>query len=84
MGRNEVQAKEVICIILKKGRISQRFKMKIQKEEIPMIVDNSIKCLGKWFDATLKDTGQVKSIQPTVKSWLKKVDKITLPGKYKA
>ena len=46
------------CLILKKDRINQQIKLKVQSEEIPTIVDNPIKCLEKWFDATLKDTNR--------------------------
>ena len=72
------------CLVLKKGIISQQFKMKVQSDDIPTIVNNPIKCLGKWFDSSLTDSNQTNKLEPTVTSWPKKVDKIGLPGKYKA
>ncbi|VDI43606.1 Hypothetical predicted protein [Mytilus galloprovincialis] len=71
-------------MILKKGKITTKFQLKIQGDEIPTIVDNPIKCLGKWFDDTLKDNTSVKTVQSQVVEWLKKVDKSGLPGKFKA
>ena len=43
------------CLVVKKGKITQRFRLKIQEEEIPSIIDNPIKCLGKWYDDTSRD-----------------------------
>ena len=57
--------------------------MRIQDEVIPTIVDNPIKCLGKWFDESLTDRSSVKDIKVQVQAWLKKVDGSGLPGKYK-
>ncbi|XP_063436214.1 uncharacterized protein LOC134717649 [Mytilus trossulus] len=71
-------------MILKKGKITTKFQLKIQGDEIPTIVGNPIKCLGKWFDDTLKDNTSVKTVQTQVVEWLKKVDKSGLPGKFKA
>ncbi|CAC5418540.1 unnamed protein product [Mytilus coruscus] len=71
-------------MILRKGQITTKFQLKIQGDEIPTIVDNPIKCLGKWFDDTLKDNTSVKTVQTQVVEWLKKVDKSGLLGKFKA
>jgi hypothetical protein len=43
------------CLVVRKGKVIYRFKLTIQKEEIPSFVNNPVKCLGKWFDSTLKD-----------------------------
>ncbi|CAC5382861.1 unnamed protein product [Mytilus coruscus] len=56
----------------------------LRSKEIPTIVDNPIKCLGKWFDETLKDNSNLKTVQTQVAEWLMKVDKRGLPGKFKA
>ncbi|XP_033725208.1 uncharacterized protein LOC117315172 [Pecten maximus] len=70
-------------LVLKKGRICQ-VKLKVQDEEIPTLVNNPIKCLGKWFDQSLSDNASVKNTLSQAKSWMKKVDGSGLPGKYKA
>ncbi|XP_071124333.1 uncharacterized protein [Mytilus edulis] len=71
-------------MILKKGQITTKFQLKLPGDEILTIVDNPIKCLGKWFDDTLKDNTSVKTVQTQVVEWLKKVDKSGLPGKFQA
>ncbi|XP_078322870.1 uncharacterized protein LOC144622162 [Crassostrea virginica] len=50
-------------MIIKKGRISEKFQLKVQGENIPSIVDEPIKCLGKWFDDTLTDKNKIENIQ---------------------
>ncbi|CAC5418547.1 unnamed protein product [Mytilus coruscus] len=73
-----------ILLALEEGQKTTKFQLKIQGDEIPTIVDNPIKCIGKWFDDTLKDNTNVKTVQTQVSEWLKKVDKSGLPGKFKA
>ncbi|XP_033747101.1 uncharacterized protein LOC117332324 [Pecten maximus] len=72
------------CLILKRGKVTRRFKLSIQQEEIPTIVDNPIKCLGKWFDASLNDSRNIKRLQTQVEEGLRKIDKTGLPGKFKS
>ena len=62
--------------------------MQIQGKEIPSIVGNPIKSLGKWFNESLTDK---ESIEDTKKKllyiqlgWLRTVNGSGLPGKYKA
>ena len=59
-------------------------KMKIQGEEIPSIVGNPIKCLGKWFQGSLKDKESIDDTKKKLLSWLRTVEGSGLPGKYKA
>ena len=71
-------------MIIKKVQISQQFQLKVQGEVIPSIVENPIKCLGKWFDDTLGDKNSIEMTQKQVKDWLKRTEDSGLPGKYKA
>ncbi|CAC5403354.1 unnamed protein product [Mytilus coruscus] len=82
--RMKFKPKKSRSMILRKGQITTKFQLKIQGEEIPTIVDNPIKCLGKWFDDTLKDNSNMKTVQTQIAEWLKKADKSRLPGKLKA
>ncbi|CAC5418562.1 unnamed protein product [Mytilus coruscus] len=84
LARMKFKPRKSRSMILRKGQITTKFQLKIQGDEIPTIVDNPIKCLGKWFDDTLKDNTSVKTVQTQVVDWLKKVDKSGLPGKFKA
>jgi len=68
-------------LIIKKGNPTDRFTHRVHNEEIPSIMKSPIKCLGKWFDASLQDRDNVKKLVTQVEDGLKKID---LPGKYKA
>ncbi|XP_060556916.1 uncharacterized protein LOC132717462 [Ruditapes philippinarum] len=50
----------------------------------PIVQSSAIKCLGKWFDASLQDGDNVKKLENQVEDGLKKIDKSNLPGKFKA
>ncbi|VDI78752.1 Hypothetical predicted protein [Mytilus galloprovincialis] len=67
LGRDDILAKEVKIndteIDTEIRSITKKFQLKIQRDEIPTIVDNPIKCLGKWFHETLKDNTNVKIVQ---------------------
>ncbi|KAH3884222.1 hypothetical protein DPMN_008197 [Dreissena polymorpha] len=43
-----------------------------------------IKYLWKWFDACLQDSDNVRKLETHVDEGLKKIDRINLPGKFKA
>ena len=43
----------------------------MQKEDIPSIQSNPIKCLGKWFDASLQDRDNVRRIEKEIVDGLK-------------
>ncbi|XP_052237971.1 uncharacterized protein LOC127849292 [Dreissena polymorpha] len=43
-------------VVSRKGKVTSQFKLCIQGEEIPSLEDKPIKCLGKWFDSSLRDT----------------------------
>jgi hypothetical protein len=68
----------------KVGKPTDRFILRVQNEEIPSITTSPIKCLGKWFDASLQDGDNVKKLETQVKDGLLKIDRSNLPGKFKA
>ena len=59
-------------------------RFKIEEEVIPTVSEAPIKCLGKKFDETLKDTNNVKVTIQQLEPWLVCKDKSDLPGKHKA
>ena len=69
------KTKKSRCMIIKKGKVGQQFKLKVQGEEIPSI--------GKWYDDSLRDQKNIEKINKQVVDWLKKLEKFGLPGKYK-
>ena len=40
-------------LILRRGKVWQKITLRVQGEDIPSLIDNPVKCLGKWFDTTL-------------------------------
>lgn len=83
MGRDAVQSQEVQVLGLKKGRVTCKFSLQVQGEVIPSIKDNPINCLGKWFNALLRDGANVAETVKQTGEWLKKIDKSLLPSKIK-
>ena len=71
-------------LVIKKGQTTERFKLYVKNEEIPSIVANPFKCLGKWFDASLHDCDNVRKLEQQVEDGIKKIDPCGLPGKFKA
>ena len=71
-------------LIVTKGSVNKNIQFKIQGELIPSIIDSPIKCLGKWYDSTLKDARSVHSLLQQVGEGMRCIDKTGLPGKFKA
>ena len=83
-GRMKFKTVKSRSLVIKKGQMTERFKLYVQNEEIPSIVANPIKCPGKWFDASLHDRDNVRKLERQVEDGLKKIDRCRLPGKFKA
>ena len=60
MRTNEVQGRKSRSLVIKKEQAIKKFKLYVQNEEI---VASSIKCLGKWFDASLHYHSNVKKLE---------------------
>ena len=71
------------CLVIKKGKVTQRFNLKIQGEQIPSIVNNPIKCLGKWYDDTLKDVNNSRRLERDTTEKLVNIDKTGCQGNLK-
>ena len=72
------------CLVIKKGKVRDRFKLCIQGEEMPSLTNNPIKCLGKWFDSSLTNKNSKERLQHQVAQGLRRIDKCDLSGKFKA
>lgn len=46
-------------MVIRNGKLTNRFKLHVQEEVIPSIQENPIKCLGKWFDDSLTDKNNI-------------------------
>ena len=75
--------KKCKCLVLRKGPVDRRVNMQVQGEEIPSVVGNPIKCLGKWFNESIIDKVSIEGIKK-LHSWLRAVDGNGLPRKHKA
>ena len=71
-------------LVLKKGRVADKFRFSISGTPIPTISEKPIKSLGKFFDSSLRDAASIKATCEELEGWLKDVDKTGLPGKFKA
>jgi len=69
-------------LVVRKGKVTSQFKLCIQGEEIPSLEDKPIKCLGKWFDSSLRDTHCQDMLKQQVAEGLQKIDKSELPGNH--
>ncbi|XP_052238630.1 uncharacterized protein LOC127849922 [Dreissena polymorpha] len=82
--RMKFKPKKSRSLVIKKGKVTQKFTFQVQSEDIPSVVDNPIKCLGKWYDASLNDTSSINRTKNQLQDVLKQIDQTSLPGKFKA
>ncbi|XP_060938981.1 uncharacterized protein LOC133018922 [Limanda limanda] len=71
-------------MVLRKGKVEDKFRFNITGTAIPTITEKPVKSLGKVFDCSLRDTTSIQSTCTELDGWLKSVDKSGLPGKFKA
>lgn len=71
-------------LVIVKGKVCNQYRFKINNEWIPTLTEKPIKCLGKWFRASLNDRTSIADTQLQLKTWLQDVEKCGLPGKFKA
>lgn len=82
--RIKIKPQKSGSLIMKKGKVTKKFALKIQNEEIPSIMDKPVKCLGKWFDSSLKDQVNINQLEGRVTEGLKNIDETELPEKFNA
>ncbi|XP_053395693.1 uncharacterized protein LOC128555904 [Mercenaria mercenaria] len=82
--RIKFKAKKSRSMVIKNGQTTKKFNFQVQGEDIPSIVDSPIKCLGKWYDASLNDANNIQRIKNQLQEGLKQIDQTGLPGKFKA
>lgn len=52
-------------MVIWKGTLTDVLKLKVQGEDIPIIRENPIKCLGKWYDDSLSDSNIISRTKKT-------------------
>ncbi|XP_030281784.1 uncharacterized protein LOC115586678 [Sparus aurata] len=71
-------------LVLKKGKVINRFYFSLGGTCIPSVTEKPVKSLGKTFDCSLKDAASIKATNEQLESWLTIVDKSRLSAKFKA
>ncbi len=71
-------------MVIRNGKVTSKFQLQLQGEIIPSIEENSIKCLGKWYEASLTDKSNASRTEKQADKWLRKTEGSGLPGKFKA
>ena len=82
--RMSFKPKKSRALIIRKEKRAHQVELKVQGEVIPSIIDNPIKCLGKWYDDSLSDKNNIKRIEQQVSEGMRNIDKTGLPLKLKA
>ncbi|XP_063080140.1 uncharacterized protein LOC134470047 [Engraulis encrasicolus] len=71
-------------LVLRKGKVTDRFRFRLGDTTIPSVSEKPVKSLGKLFTGDLKDTRARQTASDDLNQWLSAVDKSGLPGKFKA
>ena len=77
------KAKKSRSLVIKKGQATKKSNLRVQRENIPSIMDSPIKCLGKWYDASLEKANNFQRIKNQLQEGLEQIDGTGLPGKFK-
>lgn len=79
--RMKIKPSKSRSISIIKGRLSDH-RIFIGKP-IPTVMEKTMKSLGRWYDATLKDTKQVDQLRRDTFNGLERIDRSLLPGSLK-
>ncbi|XP_041934289.1 LOW QUALITY PROTEIN: uncharacterized protein LOC121697073, partial [Alosa sapidissima] len=71
-------------LVLKKGKVTDRYRFSLAGATIPSITEQPVKSLGKVFDCSLKDSSSIQRTSKELEGWLRCVDRSGLPGRFKA
>lgn len=80
--RMHFKAKKSRSLVIYKGTLS-KMRFTVQREIIPSIQEERIKCLGKFFDESLKDVNNTNDVITELKKWLKTIESCHLLGRFK-
>lgn len=72
-GRMKFKPTKSSSMVIRKGKLTNRFKSHVQEEVIPLIAENPIKCLGKRFDDSLTDRNNIASTEKQTEEWLRRI-----------
>lgn len=81
--RLEFKPSKSRSLVLKWGRVQDRFSFKIGGDTIPTVTEKPVKSLGRLYRADLNDKASVKEMLNQAEEWLKALKRSGLPSKYK-
>ena len=61
-------------LVLKKGKVQDRFRFKVAGETIPTVSQQPVKSLGKWFTADLNDRQGTREMVTTAIGWMESIE----------
>ncbi|KAJ7998422.1 hypothetical protein DPEC_G00204770 [Dallia pectoralis] len=67
-------------LVLKQGRVQDRFRFKIGEDSLPTVTEKPVKSLGKCYRADLTDKASVKEMLNQAEEWLNTLERSGLPG----
>ena len=79
----EFKAGKSRSLIILKGYLQKKQTLTLGSQRIPTITEKPIKCLGKYYDYSLRDCNQIKDVSVKLKDWLRLIEDSNLPGRYK-
>lgn len=71
-------------LVLKRGKVVDKFQFTNARITIPSFTEQQVNSLGKIFDCSLEDVRSIRRTRKKRGAWLTKVDKLGLPGRFKA
>lgn len=81
--RMSFKPKKSRSLSLRKGKVVENKTFRIGGQDIPTVSQEPVKSLGRWYDATLKDTKRGAETKMVAEEGLKTIDKSGLQGKHK-
>lgn len=60
------------CMVIRNRKVASKFQLQVQGKVIPSIKEVPVKCLGKWYDASLNDRGSVSRTETQAEEWFRK------------
>ena len=79
----QFKPKKSRSLSLRRGKVDDSVKFRIANQTIPTVSEEPVKSLGRWYDATLKDTKRGDETKATSAEGLEKINQCGLPGKFK-
>ena len=81
--RMKFKPKKSRSLSLRKGKVAEDIRFSIAGQPIPTVSQEPVKSLGRWYDASLKDTKRGKETLEQTAEGLQAIEKSGLQGKHK-